>query len=92
MAATVQVAPFTEAAIMKRLKASARGAAGQCSGGANGRTCGRHWAETRRDGKAGVGEQMSALSLNQAMLVEKVKLPVTADTGGTIKSDPNAGT
>lgn len=92
MAATVQVAPFTEAAIMKRLKASARGAAGQCSGGANGRTCGRDWAETTWDGKAGVGEQMSALSVIQATLVQNVKLPLTADTGGTSKSDPSAGT
>ena len=92
MAATVQIAPYTEAAIMKRLKASAIGAAGQCSGGANGRICGRRWAETTWDGKAGVGEQMSALSVIQATLIQKVKPPVTANTGGTSKSDPTAGT
>jgi len=90
MAATVQIAPFTEAAIMRRLKASAIGAAGQCSGGANGRICGRRWAETTWDGKSGVGEQMSALSVIQATLIQKVKPPVTADTGGTSKR-PNRG-
>lgn len=92
MAATVQIAPFTEANIMRRLKASAIGAAGQCSGGANGRTCGRRWAETTWDGKAGVGEQMSALSVIQATLIQKVTPPVTAEKGGTSKSDPSAGT
>lgn len=35
---------------------------------------------------------MSALSVIQATLIQKVKPPVTADTGGTSKSDPTAGT
>lgn len=91
MAATVQVAPFTEAAIMKQLKASAMGAAGQCSGGANGRTCGRLWPKKTWDGKAELGEQMSALSVIQATLVQNVKLPPTANATVTItiKTGPN---
>jgi len=84
MAATVQVAPFTEAAIMKRLKASATGAAGQCSGGANGRTCGRLWSQKTWDGNAGFGEQISALSVIQATLVQYVKLPLSANRTVTI--------
>ncbi len=92
LAATVQIAPFTEVAIMTRLRASAIGAAGQCSGKANGRICGRHWTQTEWDGKEGVGEQMSALSVIQANLIQKVSPPVTAAKGGTSKSNPSAGT
>lgn len=92
MAATAQIAPFTEAQIMAKLRASAIGAAAQCSGGSNGRTCGRRWYQQAWDGKSGPGEQMSALSVIQANLIQKVKPPVTQDQGGTSKGDPTAGT
>lgn len=35
---------------------------------------------------------MSALSVIQANLIQKVAPPVTANTGGVSKSDPTAGT
>ena len=92
MAATAQIAPFTEKQIMPRLRASAKGAAGQCVGGPQGRTCGRKWTEKVWDGRTGVGEEMSALSVIQANLIQKVAPPLTANTGGVSKSDPNAGT
>lgn len=92
MAATVQVAPFTEERIMKKLRASAIGAAKQCVGGPQGRTCGRKWTESVWDGRTGVGEEMSALSVIQATLIQKVAPPLTANTGGVSKSDPSAGT
>lgn len=92
MAATAQIAPFTEARIMIKLRASAIGAAAQCIGGANGRTCGRRWYQPQWDGKSGPGEEMSALSVIQANLIQKVKPPVTQQQGGTSQSDPNAGT
>lgn len=92
MAATAQVAPFTEKKIMKKLRASAIGAAKQCSGGPLGRTCGRKWTDAVWDGKTGVGEEMSALSVIQANLIQKVAAPLTANTGGVSKSDPDAGT
>lgn len=92
MAATVQVAPFFEPQIMDKLRASARGAAKQCSGGPLGRTCGRKWTEAVWDGRTGVGEEMSALSVIQANLIQKVAPPLTANTGGVSKSDPSAGT
>lgn len=92
MAATTQIAPFTTTFIMPKLRASAEGAAKQCSGAPNGgTTCGRTWNTPTWDGKQGVGEQMSALSVIQANLISKVAPPVTAARGGTSKSNPDAG-
>ena len=92
MAATAQIAPFTEERIMVKLRASAIGAAAQCIGGSNGRTCGRRWYQPEWDGKSGPGEEMSAMSVIQANLIPKVKPPVTQQQGGTSQADPNAGT
>lgn len=92
MAATAQIAPFTQDRIMKKLRASAIGAAKQCSGGTDGKTCGRTWKSATWDGKLGPGEQMSALSVIQANLIQKVAPPVTLQKGGVSKSDPSAGT
>lgn len=92
MAATTQLAPFSQNFISPKLKASAQGAAQQCSGGADGTTCGRTWHSATWDGKTGVGEQMSALSIIQANLISKVAGPVSAAKGGTSKGDPSAGT
>lgn len=93
MAATTQLAPFTKDFIMPKLQASAAGAAKQCSGAPNGgTTCGRTWNTATWDGKLGVGEEMSAMSVIQANLISKVAPPVTADNGGTSKADPLAGT
>ena len=91
MAATTQLVPYTYDTIQPLLKSSAQGAAGQCSGGTNGQTCGRTWYSTTWDQKSGVGEQMSALSVIQANLISKVAAPVTQDSGGTSKGDPSAG-
>ena len=91
MAAVTQIAPFTSDTIMPKLKTCAQGAAGQCVGGTDGVTCGRQWYSSTWDGKYGVGEQMSALSIIQANLISKVAPPVTANTGGTSKGDPTAG-
>ena len=93
MAATTQIAPFTENFIMEKLRASAAGAASQCSGSPNGgSTCGRLWYQKSWDNKQGVGEQMSALSVIQANLIQKVNPPVSLVTGGSSKSNPSAGT
>ena len=91
MAATVQLAPFTANFILPKLNACAQGAAQQCSGGTDGVTCGRQWYSSTWDGKYGVGEQMSALSVIQANLITKVGPPVTQDSGGTSKGNPSAG-
>ncbi|KAL8990895.1 MAG: hypothetical protein Q9177_000549 [Variospora cf. flavescens] len=93
MAATTQIAPFTANTIMPKLRASAQGAAKQCSGAPNGgTTCGRTWNTATWDGRIGIGEQMSALSVIQSNLISKVAAPVTADKGGTSKGNPSAGT
>jgi len=91
MAATTQLAPFLKDQIMPKLQASAQGAAQQCIGGDTGSKCGRNWNSGTWDGYTGVGEQMSALSVVQANLIDKAKKPVTGNSGGTSKGDPNAG-
>ncbi|ESZ93427.1 glycoside hydrolase family 76 protein [Sclerotinia borealis F-4128] len=84
MAATSKSAPFTESTIMTYINASAQAAAKQCDGGASGRACGEHWtAGSTYDGKYGVGEQMSALSIIQATLIGTAANLVTMNTGGT---------
>lgn len=93
MAATTKLAPFTFDTIMPKLRASAAAAALQCSGGADGKTCGLRWTEGAKwDGSTGVGEQMSAMEVFQSNLITKVEAPVTNNTGGTSKGDPSAGT
>ncbi|KAJ4989471.1 glycosyl hydrolase family 76 [Stagonosporopsis vannaccii] len=68
MAKTAAVAPFTKDTITKYLTASAVGAAKSCSGGDNGVTCGSKWYTGSWDGQAGVGQQLAALEVTQALL------------------------
>ncbi|CBX94428.1 hypothetical protein IAQ61_009860 [Plenodomus lingam] len=77
IAKTAIIAPFTKDKITKYLKASAVGAAKSCSGGADGATCGSKWYTGGWDGASGVGQQLSALEVTQALLtIEKNTLPV----------------
>jgi len=66
-------------------------AAQSCVGGNDGVTCGHKWWVEGWDGQYGVGEQMSALEVIQSNLVERVKGPLSSETGGTSKGDPSAG-
>ncbi|KAI9864748.1 MAG: hydrolase 76 protein [Vezdaea acicularis] len=91
MAVTSQLVPSTASIIMPKLQASAKGAAQQCSGGDSGTTCGRRWYQSTYDGQKGPGEEMSALSIIQANLIQHVPPPVTGNSGGTSKGDPTAG-
>jgi mannan endo-1,6-alpha-mannosidase len=92
MAAATKVAPFTYDAVMKVLKTSAVAAAQQCSGGTNGRMCGLSWSKRDKwDGTSGVGQQMAAMEVIQSLLIKKAIAPLTNNTGGTSKGDPNAG-
>lgn len=94
LAVTAQLVPQYYDRIFEQLRVSAKGAAGQCSGGSTGRTCGREWNSTTYDGTYGVGEQMSALAIVQAMMIDvgELSAPVGSTTGGTSKGNPNAGT
>lgn len=92
MAVSGQLVPQIAAKVYSRISASAVAAAPICAGAANGRTnmCGRRWYQTMYDGNFGVGEQMSALSIFQNLLIKNVAGPLTGKEGSS-KSDPNAG-
>lgn len=94
LAVTMQLVPKLYDTIFPYLEASAKGAAGQCDGGTDGMTCGQEWNATTWDGTYGIGQQMSALSVIQSMMinVETLKTPLTTSTGGNSTSNPNAGT
>ena len=90
MAVTTQVAPFSKDTIMTKIEASSVAAAAQCSGPDN--ACGLQWTkQAQYDGLTGVGEQMSALEIIMARLINNVPGPVTHSTGGISTGDPNAG-
>ena len=92
MAATTKIAPWTYDTIMAYLKPSAVAAAAQCDGGTDGVTCGEHWTDNSTwDGTYGVGQQMSALSVIQSMLIDQAVELVTNSTGGTSVGNAAAG-
>lgn len=85
--------PQTEPVIRKWLVDSANAAAGSCSGGSDGVTCGLSWTNWSQgwDGKWGLGEQMSALEVMQNLMSNSRPAPYTADTGGSSIGNPAAG-
>jgi len=115
MAQATTIASWTAETIYPLLNATAIGAAGQCvgsygttsitnpsEGGAKGNWCGRSWFMNTFDGYSGLGEQMSAMSAFQSVLVYRspnstdsslspILVPATAADGGNSTSDPNAG-
>lgn len=68
MAVTAVLAPFTAELITPLLQASTTGAMGQCTGGTNGRMCGRQWFTSTYDGTSGVGQQVRAYVLSLSSL------------------------
>lgn len=105
MSATTQVAPYTFDSMIPLIKSSAVAAAKACTGspssgynGPAGTACGFKWTTGGFDGSVGVGQQMNALSAVMYSLTQRPvtggndsSVPVTADTGGTSKGNPNAG-
>lgn len=92
MAASTKYAPFMYDIVMPKLRASAIAAVQQCSGGSNGQMCGMKWTQGATwDGSQGVGQQMGALEVIQANLIDSVSKPFTNSTGGTSKGNPAAG-
>ncbi|PPJ52333.1 hypothetical protein CBER1_10223 [Cercospora berteroae] len=93
MAISTKYAPFLYDQIRPYIEASAVAAGQQCSGGTSGNSCGLQWTQnTTYDGLTGVGEQMAALEIIGALMINEVAAPVSAKTGGTSQGDPNAGT
>ncbi|EME80593.1 glycoside hydrolase family 76 protein [Pseudocercospora fijiensis CIRAD86] len=75
------------------LATSAQAAAAQCSGGDDKTTCGTKWTTNGVwDGTYGVGQQMCALSIIQANLIQDAASPVSEKTGGTSKGNASFGT
>jgi mannan endo-1,6-alpha-mannosidase len=79
LAATVQMAPYTSSLILPKLSASAQAAVKQCDGNAQ---CGFEWTTATSDGDTGLGQQMNALAVVQALLVGNAAPPATITTGG----------
>ena len=95
LATATQLAPFASEWIIPRIFASAVAAAAQCTGQATnqqpGTVCGQEWYSTTWDGRYGVGEQMSALSVFQSLLIQSANPPVTLVTGGTSQGNGTGG-
>lgn len=94
MAATTKWAPWTYASVKPKLDASAMAAAQQCTGGSNGRMCGLRWANNSGawDGTTGAGQQMAAMEIVLATMIQGLEAPVTNSTGGISPGNPDAGT
>jgi mannan endo-1,6-alpha-mannosidase len=89
---TAIIAPWTRDQIDPLLRASAKAAAAQCNAGEDQVSCGLRWTYNGiNDGSFGVGEQMAALEIVQALLYPTVDGPATIEGGGISKSDPDAG-
>ncbi|KAK5992176.1 Mannan endo-1,6-alpha-mannosidase DCW1 [Cladobotryum mycophilum] len=86
-----QLAPFIAPKVLPVLKTSAAAAVKQCNGGDFGRQCGFGWVTGNFDGKVGAGQEMNVLGAVSSLLIGQAAPPVTADSGGTSKGDPNAG-
>ncbi|THY06959.1 mannan endo-1,6-alpha-mannosidase-like protein [Aureobasidium pullulans] len=70
LAKAMVVAPYTRTAILPLLTTSAQGAAKSCSGPSDGVTCGQKWY-TEFDGNYGIGQELSALEVTQALLIDE---------------------
>lgn len=93
MAATTKWAPWTFDRIKTLLGNSAMAAAKQCTGGDNKRMCGMKWANNSGawDGTTGIGQQMAAMEVVLANMIEQSEAPVTNSSGGTSVGNPSAG-
>lgn len=75
LAGTSLLAPYTAGRIGELLRASAIGASTACTSGAYGNTCGAKWYINGWDGTSGLGQQMSAMEVMYALLVNKTAPP-----------------
>lgn len=91
MAATIKWAPWTGDRIRPLLESSAKAALASCVGGDNERMCGHNWTTGKWDGLTGVGQQMAAMEVLLANMIDSVPAPVTEKKGGTSAGDPGAG-
>ena len=90
-ATTTKIAPFTADQILPVLEKSAQAAVDQCTGGDTGRECGFSWTTRKFDNDVGAGQEMNVLAAVSSLLIDTVGAPVTHESGGTSKGNPNAG-
>lgn len=69
LAFVTRLAPYTASTIIPKLRASAVGAAKQCTGGNNRTLCGQYWYKSEWDGTANLEEQISATSIFTSNIV-----------------------
>jgi mannan endo-1,6-alpha-mannosidase len=90
---TMLMAPSTYSIIWPYIEASAQAAASSCSGGYDGHTCGEQWINGGvYDNHIGLGEQINALGIFNALLIHDMPPPLTVTTGATSQPDGSAGT
>jgi mannan endo-1,6-alpha-mannosidase len=75
LAGTSLLAPYTAGRIGGLLRASAIGASNACSAGPSGNTCGSKWYIGGSDGTSGLGQQLSAMEVIYALLVNETVPP-----------------
>lgn len=91
-AQSTQYVPSIKDKVMAALKTSAAAAAKQCTGGDQARQCGGAWSSGQyADNPTPASTQMSAVAAMISLLYPDANAPVTAEKGGTSKSEPNAG-
>ncbi|KAG9780379.1 glycoside hydrolase family 76 protein, partial [Aureobasidium melanogenum] len=78
LAGTSTMAPFTAGRIGTILRASAKAAAGACTGGPANNTCGSKWYIGGWDGTSGLGQQLCAMEAMYALLVNQTTPPITS--------------
>jgi mannan endo-1,6-alpha-mannosidase len=88
MAATTKMAPFTASRVGEVLRASAQGAAASCSGGTN-NTCGSKWYLGAWDGTSGLGQELCALEVTYALLVNQTNSPAVYPNVHIIPAGPS---
>ncbi|KAF4452231.1 hypothetical protein F53441_4891 [Fusarium austroafricanum] len=91
LAVTTQWAPHTRDTIMPLLRASAVAATDKCTGGDNNRMCSLYWTKDKFEGEVTIGQQMAALEVTLACMIQDRPAPLTRDTGGTSKANPGGG-
>jgi len=91
LAGTSLLAPFAAGRVGTLLRASAIGAASACTAGPYGNTCGEKWYIDGSDGTSGLGQQLSAMEVMYALLVNETAPPMTVNDV-QIRNEPAAVT
>jgi mannan endo-1,6-alpha-mannosidase len=90
LAGTSILAPFTAGRVGTLLRASALGAAAACTAGPYGNTCGNKWYISGSDGTSGLGQQLSAVEIMYALLVNETSPPMTLSNVRIRDEQPSA--